>query len=68
MALGPGKYDHVCTLVRSTAGAEGVAVIVINGHAGNGYSVQAPLDVLSALPALLRRMADEIEREHAGSA
>jgi len=62
MPLGPGKYDELATYVREQAQADGVAVIVLNGNKGNGFSLQAPLDVTLRLPALLRFMADEIER------
>jgi hypothetical protein len=60
--IGPGKYDDLCTHVRETAKAEGVIVIVINGERGQGFSVQAPPHLTYAIPALLRRMADEIEQ------
>lgn len=63
MALGPGKYDHLCTIVRQGTNAEGVIVIVIGGDKGDGFSVQAALGVTQALPELLRRLADNIEAD-----
>jgi len=36
--------------------------MVLGGELGDGFSVQAPLSVQLQLPALLRRMADDIER------
>lgn len=40
MAEGPGKYDDIATYARVEADAEGVIVIVLNGHKGSGFSVQ----------------------------
>ena len=62
MALGPGKYDDLATWVREQAEARGVIVLVLDGKLGSGFSVQATLDVTVRLPALLRHMADDIER------
>ena len=63
MALGPGKYDDLATLVRDGTNAEGVIVIVIGGSKGGGFSVQATGEVTAMLPALLRKLADDIERD-----
>jgi len=63
MALGPGKYDELCTYVREMAKAEGVALIVIHGGYGSGFSVQAPLGLTATLPVMLRLMADQIEHD-----
>lgn len=38
MALGPGKYDDLCTYVREKAKAEGAIVIVYGGERGQGFS------------------------------
>ena len=62
MPLGPGKYDDMTTHVRDQTKAAGVAVIIIGGSKGDGLSVQAPLSVALKLPAMLRFMADEIEK------
>jgi hypothetical protein len=63
MALGPGKYDHVCTLAREQAKAEGALLIVFGGEYGDGFSMQAPMTTSKALPAILRMVADDIERD-----
>jgi hypothetical protein len=63
MAVGQGKYDDLTTLVREGANAEGVIVIVIGGSKGSGFSVQATFEVTAKLPALLRKIADDIERD-----
>jgi hypothetical protein len=67
MALGAGKYDDECTLAREKAEAEGIILIVFNGKKGNGFSCQAPLDVLLRLPSVLRDLADTIERDNQGA-
>lgn len=61
MPLGPGKYDELCTHAREMAKAEGLAVIVLKGSAGSGFSVQGPLAMTLDLPRMLRTIADEIE-------
>lgn len=58
---GPGKYDDVLTMARERTGGS-VVLLVIGGHLGGGFAVQASASVISALPTLLRDMADEIER------
>lgn len=59
---GPGKYDDEATKARVATFADGVALIVLNGVHGSGFSVQAPLHVLKTMPEILRALADEIER------
>jgi predicted glycosyltransferase len=61
MATGPGKYDREATVVREVTDADAVVVIVIGGRQGSGFSVQASLEFAVKLPALLRRIADDIE-------
>lgn len=66
MAFGPGKYDHLCTYVRKQANAKAAIVIIADNSASNGagFSVQAPLDLLLTLPAVLRDLADQIEKSN----
>jgi hypothetical protein len=59
----PGKYDDLCTEVREKAQAHGVAIIVLGGNKGHGFSVQCPPELLSALPGMLETMAAEIRRD-----
>ena len=61
--IGPGKYDDICTAARMRHLAKGAIVIIIDGDRGSGFSVQAPPDVTAKLPAVLRYMADQIERD-----
>lgn len=64
MAAGPGKYDRLATDVRTKAEAKAVVVIVVGGNKGSGFSVQATVETVLALPALLRTIADGIEEDH----
>ena len=64
MALGPGKYDDLCTEAREQVDASLVAVIVMGGKRGSGFSVQATphgFQLLAMLPTMLRDIADQIE-------
>lgn len=66
MALGPGKYDDICTTVREHVGIGdkgGVIVIVLGGNRGNGFACQADLATTSALPDLLESIARQIRQD-----
>ena len=60
---GPGGYDDVASVVWDATHADGVIVVVFNGDKGTGFSVQAPLMLVNEIPAILRSMADQIERK-----
>jgi len=66
MAIGPGKYDDVCTHVREQVGIAdegqggGVIVIVLGGNRGNGFACQADLATTLALPDMLEHIAKQI--------
>lgn len=62
MAIGPGKYDDLCTLVRERAKAQGVIVIVFDGNKGSGFSCQADLLTQVTIPAILEKVAADIRR------
>lgn len=66
MAMGPGKYDDLTSIVRTRAAAAGVIVMVIDGKRGSGFSVQATAEVTARLPRLLRVIADGIEGDLKG--
>jgi len=69
MPVGPGKYDDLCTYVREQAKGICNVVIVVDGVKGSGFSVQATtMEVQLSLPALLRKIAKEIERSLRGVA
>jgi hypothetical protein len=63
MPIGPGKYDDVATFVRKTTKAKAIGVIVLGGDKGSGFSIQSEdAALVAAIPTLLRKVADEIER------
>lgn len=65
MAVGPGKYDRVCTELREAMGADAVVVIILNGKRGTGFSMQASPQAARAMPDLLevvvKGMRDDIK-------
>ena len=66
LQIGPGKYDNLATYVREASGGKTVLVAVLYGKLGSGFSVQSTSlkDAFETLPALLRAVADEMERRH----
>ena len=61
MPMGPGKYDDEVTALMEKLKAQGIILWVIGGPKGEGFSMQATLDVTLNTPAILRSMADQIE-------
>ncbi|MDO8713994.1 MAG: hypothetical protein Q7K13_05895 [Polynucleobacter sp.] len=62
MSNGAGKYDHLCTEVRTKAESKGAIIIVLGGNLGSGFSVQADIDTLSQLPDMLETIAKQIRQ------
>lgn len=64
MAIGPGKYDDLCTHVRTAANAGGAVVVVFAGDKGTGFSCQ--LDPQAVPPHMvivaLRAVIAELEK------
>ena len=66
MALGAGKYDHLCTQAREGAKAKGAILIILGGDGGTGgmtFSVQATPEATMRLPEMLRAVASMIEED-----
>ena len=63
---GPGKYDDLCAEVRKKAGAKVCLLIIIGGNKGSGFSAQMPAFAAEDVPAILRDVAGQIEREKKG--
>jgi hypothetical protein len=63
MTFGAGQYDGEASALKKATQAEGVVLLIVDGIRGSGLCVQAPLDVLLALPAALRDAAAEIEQD-----
>jgi hypothetical protein len=68
MAIGPGVYDDLCTEARQSARAAGCILIILGGACGSGFSCQASPAATHELPAILRELADQIERDAPGIA
>jgi hypothetical protein len=62
MAWGPGKYDAEVTALRLKLHADGVLIYVLNGERGSSFCAQLPPAETFAMPAILRALADQIER------
>ena len=62
--LGPGKYDEEASSVMNATKGALVAVIVVNGDRGTGFSVQC-VDprLLVNMPNVLRSIAGSIEKD-----
>ena len=65
MADGPGKYDFQATVVMEQTHAAAVALLVIDGDRGSGFSVQSPEHLINLFPELLEDMAAQIRRDNA---
>lgn len=63
MAVGPGKYDDILTEARRKAGAHGAILLVLDGSQGGGFACQITPEQSLQLPALLRGIADPVERD-----
>jgi len=63
MAIGPGKYDQLCTEAREKAKGRGAILIILEGGKGFGFSVQAQIEDLLKLPKVLRIVAKTIEED-----
>lgn len=55
-----GLFDSACNQLREITKARCVAVIVIDGESGSGYSVVGPLEAQVLLPDVLQKMADTL--------
>lgn len=59
-----GNYDEQCEKVGREINADCVALLVVNGNKGNGFSVGlTDPKMIDRIPMLLREMADGIEEE-----
>lgn len=63
MAVGPGVYDEVCTMVREATEAQAVVVMVIGGKHGSGFSIQGTAYALSQVPDALDMIAPQVRRD-----
>lgn len=68
---GAGKYDELCTYVRTQASAKSVVLLIVGGNKGDGFSVQANPEDILGIPEFLRTLATGIQAQmesHPGGA
>jgi altronate dehydratase len=63
--FGEGRYDDLVADARAKAKAQGALLIILGGSQGSGFSAMVPPLAMAQIPAVLRQMADEIERDAA---
>lgn len=68
MTIGPGKYDDLCTEMRTRLGIDDatggcVVLIVFGGNKGDGFSVQADSVHTMLLPDILEDIARKIRAD-----
>lgn len=61
--IGPGKYNKETTELRLKLKAKAIFVAVIDGEQGHGFSLQSEPGYTAALPAVLRKIAETIEKD-----
>ena len=60
-----GKYDPLCALMNTITESQLTLLVVLGGSAGDGFSVTTTNPALTVvIPAVLRRVADDIEKLH----
>jgi len=68
MANGSGKYGKIAMIVQELTQARAVVLAVVSGDKGHGFEVVSSIPNFdSKVPALLRSMADEIEKDQASN-
>lgn len=60
VGAGAGKYDDLCTYVRTEAEAKTVLVVILEGNKGSGFSVQGDINDVAGVPTLLENVAKGI--------
>lgn len=55
-----GLFDAACNAVRDMTETRCAVVMVVDGAAGSGYSVNGPLDAQVWLPDILQQIADAL--------
>jgi hypothetical protein len=64
MANGAGKYGDLAMFVQEQTNAKAVVVAVVHGDKGHGFEVVSAIPNFDKeVPALLRGIADEIEKD-----
>lgn len=66
--IGPGKYDDVADIMAHAFQCDGLLLIVSNGKLGSGVSCKLSPEGFAKMPKILRRIADEMEKDIAKAA
>lgn len=71
MALGPRKYDELCSYVlEKSKGRAAVVIVISDGGRGPGMGLKEDFSLaggryhIEQLPKVLRKIADEIEKSN----
>lgn len=78
MTVGPGKYDHLCTVARESANADAALLMIVNGIYGSGFSAQLAMlphgetvvvieKIIGVLESTIQQIRDDLERLKAGT-
>jgi hypothetical protein len=59
---GVGRYDVECQAAFEACQAQGVLLIVCNGKYGHGFSAIMTPDMADQVPAVLRDVASQLEK------
>lgn len=63
----PLNYDLEAHALRTALKAKGILLMVVEGERGSGLSVQLTKEIADAVPGMLRKMANKMERDIAFS-
>lgn len=58
-----GRYDAMCESIQGVTEARSVAVLVVKGRHGNGFSVRAPMRDMPLLADMFEAAAQQIRQQ-----
>lgn len=58
-----GKYDHLAGMIVEATTADGVLLLIFGGKLGDGTACKMRPEFALHMPALLRKIADEMEED-----
>lgn len=59
----PANYDLEAHALRRALKAKGILLLVVEGERGTGLSIQLTKEIADAVPSMLRKMANKMERD-----
>lgn len=60
---GEGKYHEICKSIMTNENADLVALIIVNGSRGSGFSVLGVQPALMELPTFLGQVMEQVEHD-----